>query len=447
METVAQQALKKGVIFVERVAISDLLTSDGDYPTQGHVMGAVGIHARTGQFMVFKAKAVVIATGLASAKIHRFAVDNLTGDGYAMAFRAGAEITGLEFGPQPFCVWNRKFLVSGTGQFLHGGTKLINRAGDEFLYQYEGASREFVGFEGHYDMGAVCRAIAVENIEGRGPCYFDCRGWSREKLDRMRKVLPLSMRAFDEPGVGVDLTKEPVESTPMAGHYGTSAQTGIRINTLGETVIGGLYAAGVAAYYGGGPSPQALCAVGGYRAGETAARWALEMALDENISDQVVALKEVVFAPIQRKEGISPSRVYDAINALVTPWEASLFKHEKRLLDVLAKIRRIAGEDLPRVKADDIHDLVKAAEARNFVLLMELYNIAALERKESRMVHYREDYPYTDDRYWRKWILLKNDGKGGVQVNLEPVPLGCSAIVPDSLARKPAPVAYKVEKS
>ena len=445
IESIAREALRKKVRFVERVAVSDLLTSDGAHPTGGHVVGAVGLHTRTGRFTVFKSRAVVIATGLLSPKLHFFGMDNITGDGYAMAFRAGAEITGLEFGAQNFCVWNRKFTFSGVGQFQHGGAKLLNRLAEEFLYKYEGASREFIGFEGHFDQGAVCRAIAVENREGRGPCYIDCRAWDQEKLDRMRKVLPLTMKAFDEPGVGVDLTKTPVEATPLPLIYGTSCQSGIRINTIGETVVGGLHAAGAAAYYGGGPSPQTLGAVGGYRAGEHAARWAREMEFPGTILSQAESLKESLFLPLKRKNGVQPDQIYDSVNRLVTPWEASLFKNERRIREVIARIRQIAKDDLPRVMATDVHELVKAAESRNFVLLMELYNVAALERKESRMVHYREDYPYTDDRDWRKWILLKNGADGAVRVSVEPVPLGCSAILPDRLTRKPAPVSYRVD--
>jgi succinate dehydrogenase/fumarate reductase flavoprotein subunit len=150
-----------------------------------------------------------------------------------------------------------------------------------------------------------------------------------------------------------------------------------------------------------------------------------------------------LFLPLERKEGIRPDQIYDSVNRWVTPWEASLFKSERRIRDVLTQIRQIARDDLPKIKATDTHELVKAAESRNFVLLMELYNVAALERKESRMIHYREDYPYTDDRDWRKWILFKNDGNGGIQVRIEPVPLGCSAIMPDRLTRKPAPVPYR----
>ena len=112
----------------------------------------------------------------------------------------------------------------------------------------------------------------------------------------------------------------------------------------------------------------------------------------------------------------------------------------------MAGIKAIADEELPRVKAEDVHQLVKAAEARNYVLLMEVYNVAARERKESRMVHYREDYPFTDDEDWRKLVLLGSDGKGNINVRIEPVSLGCSAILPDHLMKKPVPVAFKMEK-
>jgi succinate dehydrogenase/fumarate reductase flavoprotein subunit len=245
----------------------------------------------------------------------------------------------------------------------------------------------------------------------------------------------------------VNLQKEPVEITPMVGHYGLSCQSGIRINTLGETIVGGLYAAGSAAYYGGGPSPQALAAVGGYRAGENAAKWAREVGSIDNISDQANILKESIFLPLQKKKGVSPEHIYYSVNKLVTPWAASIFKHKRRIKRVLTEIKRIATDELPRTKANDIHELVKAAEARNYLLLMQLYNVAALERKESRMVHYREDYPYTDDQDWRKLVLLGNNGKDGIKVKIEPVPLGCSAILPDRLTKKLVPVPYKMEST
>jgi len=115
----------------------------------------------------------------------------------------------------------------------------------------------------------------------------------------MRKVLPLTMRAFDEPGVGIDLSKTPVEVTPMPSLYGTSCQSGIRINTIGETIVGGLYAAG-SAFYGGGPSPQAL-GQSGLPAGEHAAQWSRGLEFSSTISAQAESLKESLFSPLQRK--------------------------------------------------------------------------------------------------------------------------------------------------
>jgi len=444
IEAMAQYALSTGVKVVERVAVTDLLTSDGNYPTEGHIVGAVGINTRTGQFVVFRSKAVVITTGMISGKLHRIWMDNVTGDGHAMAFRAGAEIGGMEFSPSMFGVWNRKFTTGGQGQFQYGGTKLVNRLGEEFLYKYEGASKEFIGFEGREPWGELSRAIAVEILEGRGPVYFDCRAWSQEKIDKMRKLQPFVMMSFDEQGV--NMKKDLVEGTPMVGTYDNICQSGIRVNTLSESTIRGLYAAGAAAMYGAVTIPQGMCLVGGYRAGGNAAKWARDIEFADNFSVQARRLREAMFLPLQIKEGISPDQIYYSVNKVVTPWGASIFKHEERIREVLGEIRRIARDDLPRIKARDSHELVKATEARNFVLLMELHNLAALERKESRMTHYREEYPYTDDRNWLKWILLKHDGKGGVQLKIEPVPLGRSAIIPDALTRKPMPVQYKMRR-
>lgn len=444
VEAMTQEARRKGVKFVERVAVIDFLTSDGKLPTQGDISGAVGIHTRTGQFLVFKAQAVVVATGSMSPKLHYAYMDNVTGDGYAMAFRAGAEIGGMEFAPIfTFNTWNRNFCTGGQGQFQHEGAKLVNRLGEEFLRKYPTASKTSIGFEGHDDFGELCRAIAVENLEGRGPVYFDLRAWSQEKIDKIRKVLPFTMMAFDDNRI--NFKEDLVETTPMCSTYATGCTSGIRVNILSGSTIGGLYAAGAASMYGKGPLPQLQSAVGGYRAGENAAKWSRDGQAPKIQWEQVARLKKDIFAPLKRKSGLLPGEIYFSVNKIVSPWEASLFKHEKRINQVLADIRRIAKKDLPRIKVDDIHELVKANEAKNFVQLMELIFIASLERKESRLGHYREDYPYMDNRNWLKWILLKNGDKEGIRIKIEPVPLGCRAILPESLSQVPSPIRVKLD--
>lgn len=447
IETLAQEARRRGVVLVDRVTITDLLTSDGNHPTQGHVVGAVGFHTRTGQFTVFRSRATVVTTGGISAKLHTGYMDNVTGDGYALAFRAGAEIGGMEFSPTfAFTIWNRKFSTGGTGQFQHGGSRLVNRLGEEFLLKHPAASKESIAFVEQGDMGDLCRAITIEYLEGRGPVYFDLRAWNQEKIDKMWKVLPFTMMAFED--AGVNIAEQLVETTPMPVQYGMNGQSGLKVSILGESTIGGLYAAGAACMnYGSGIITQASSAVGGHRAGENAAMWARDTESVDINQDQVLRLREAAFSPLQTENGIAPGQLYASVNRVTTALGAGLFKHEKRIKEALAEIRRTASEDLPRLKADDIHQLVKANEARSFTLLMELYNISALERKESRGVHYREDYPYTDNRDWRKWILLKSNGRGGVEMKTEPVSLGRSAIMPEALSRVPSPIQYKIEKS
>lgn len=439
MEVLRKQALKRGVDLAERFMITDLLTSDGRYPTGGRVVGAVGLNTRSGQFQVYRAKSVIITTGGASAKLHLGYADNVTGDGQAMAFRAGAELGGMELSPSNyFGVWNRRFCTGGQGQFQIEGARLVNRLGEEFLNKYEACAREFIGFQGQTDYGDLCRAMAIEIIEGRGPVFFDMRNWSQEKIEKMRQVLPFTMVAFDK--AGVDLNKEIVESTPVVGLYCMSTQSGLKINRYGETNVAGLYAAGAASMVARAAMPQSLCIVCGYRAGEDSGKKAREADFHPVDQEQIEELKENIFAPLHRDNGVTPDDIYYSVNRAVTPFSVNLFKEEKRMLSVVEKIRMISREELPEMKAEDIHELVKANEARNFVLLMELLFLSALHRQESRLTHYREEHPYRDDRNWIKNIICRYNHDGGIEISIEPVDLSYHR--PANPMISPSPVKY-----
>lgn len=436
-------ALNKGVEFRERVMITEILTSDGQHPTQGHVTGAVGLDTRKGTWRVFKSKAVVISTGLINAKLHLGYSDNVTGDGAAMAFRAGAELSCMELAPcNAFSFWNRKLYSGGQAQFQIDGSRLVNRLGEEFLKKYKGAAKEFVGFELQPEFGDLCRAIAIEILEGRGPVFFDLRSWNQEKINRMRRILPFTMSAFKEDGI--DINKEMVETTPVIGFYCTSNQAGLKTNTRAETTVEGLYAAGAACMVGRGVVPQSFCFVSGYRAGESAGTRAGAIDFGTLSQEQIEKLRNTAFAPLNRKVGFDPAYIYYIANRVITPFEAGLFKEEKRIVSTLEKIRKITHENLPIVKADDVHEFIKANEVRNFLQLIELIFIAALERKESRLDHYRDDYPYRDDQNWLKWILCKSTGAGGIE--LRPIPVPLPYYSPQVRAVAPSPIQYKIAK-
>ncbi len=442
MQRMKAHALNKGVDFAEKIMVTDLLTSDGQHPTNGKVTGALGFHIRTGQLHVFRAKAVIISTGpTGSAKLYTSSVDNLTGDGQAIAYRAGAELSGMEFVMMPkFPLWERKFFGLAPSVFAQYKAKIINNAGETILEKYfPGQNIQTLG------RVEISYAMAKEALEGRGPICFDMTHWSDESIEQIRSVMPRRMRAVDE--IGIDLRKEPLESMPMLSVMGGYGQGGIRIDDSWKSSIPGLYAAGSAAhapmnYADIGGLGQAICYFSGYRSGEEAAKTALGLDSVEIDRKQAELLRQEMVLPLARTSGPSPDSIFLAINRVTVPAQLSFFKHERRIRTTLAEMRRIQKEEIPRVRAKDIHDLAKANEARNITTAVEVIYRSALERKESRLTHYREDFPYRDDIDWLKWVIVRKDRREGMAVRFEPIPIDEYPIKPAQRLRIPAPIQF-----
>lgn len=445
MEKMREEALRRGVEFEERIMAADLLTSDGKLPTGGRAAGAIGINTRTADLAVFRAKAVVLATGSMSTRMNIHYSNGISGDGHAIAFRAGAEMVNMELAvSQSFGIWNRRFATGGQQQFLMNNARIVNRLGERIMERYTAAAKvNNPEFDGHTEFGDICRAIAIENLEGRGPCYFDLSGWSQENVDKISKVLPITMAAFKD--FGIDVRKEKIESTPLTATYCTSHQAGLRITPRFETTVPGLYASGTTAFVGGGVSPQGFCNVSGHRAGEGAARSALDTKSVAIREEQVENLNKVVLGWLSNRSGASPDSLHINLNKALVPYGASFFKQERRMRETLKEVERMEKEDLPRAQAADAHDLVKLNELRNRLLVLKIIYICALERKESRFGHYREEYPYRDDFNWLKWIVANNDGKGGVSLHVEPVPFKTYPVKPPPPARMPSNTSYKLK--
>lgn len=445
VEKLRDHARSIGVDFVERVMITDLLTSDGQHPTEGRVTGAIGLNTRTGQVHVFKAKAVVLCTGPVGTKLHTAQADNLTGDGQAVALRAGADMGGMEFGEHPFFpIWQRKFLGLPPGALLTYQARPINALNENIVDKY------YPGKTSHeltrYQMGY---AIAKEVLEGRGPVYFDLSHLSDETLVRLKTVIPQDLRGIEEGGI--DLRKQKLEVFAIA-HTVMWASTGGGINKdlNGSASIPGLYGAGSSAHEGVNYSDssglaQAMCYVGGYRAGESAAKFALNSGKTMINADQVKLLKEEMLSPLGRKNGPNPEDIYLAANLATVPAQFSFFKHERRIKTVLAEMERIQKEMIPNVRANDVHQLVKANECKNSVQVLEVHHQCALERKETRFTHYREDYPYRDDVNWMKWIIVKKNKKG-MTIRFDPIPIDDYPIKLAERKKIPSPLQLSWKK-
>ncbi|MBI2303477.1 MAG: FAD-binding protein [Chloroflexi bacterium] len=433
MEVMRRQVERSGIPILERVTITDLLTSDGENPTGGRVVGAVGFHTRRGQFYVIQARATVLATGPFTSKLHYTHLDNLTGEGQMAAFRAGAELAGLEFCHHSrFAFWARRFPGHGQSQQIALGARVINARGERIMERYHPERRERAG------MSSICRAVVTEMLEGRGPCFVDMTHFSPEDVAVLRRTAATTMAAFDE--FGIDILKEPVEVTPytMLGLSG-----GIKVDARGATNLPGLLAAGSVTYGGSGSSNSAAIggAMGaitlGYGTGEAAWEAAQEAGKAHLSSQQVNRLRNEAFAPLRQDGQEKALNIIYALNRIVTPAPYSFFKREDRLREALARIRRLATERLPLVSAPDIHELVKANEARNVVAMAELGYLAALERKESRGEKlFREDYPYRDDANWLKWIVARREGDE-TRLSFWPLPFQRYPIQPAKRERIP----------
>jgi succinate dehydrogenase / fumarate reductase flavoprotein subunit len=340
-QTMRRHALSKGVELVERVMIVDLLTSDGQHPTGGRVIGAVGLHTVTGELLAFRAKAVVLATGLIGAKYYVSYTNGLTGDGQAMAFRAGADIVGNEYGQMSmFNIWERKFNTGGQAEYMRAGAKILNCLGENIAEKYAPDKKA-----SSFDRNTLAFLAAKEIYEGRGPIRFDLTHLSDSDMAQLRRVLPSAMKAFEEEGV--DLQRQTVECTPYNSFHHSC---GVRVGLTSEASLPGLYAAGSTTGGTGttasGGLSQSHCFVSGYRAGEAAARTALEMSEGAIKAEQIEELRREIFSPLGRASGPRPEDIYTAIHKVTLPLGMSFFRHESRMRVTLDEIARAPGGNL-----------------------------------------------------------------------------------------------------
>ncbi|MEE8449405.1 MAG: FAD-binding protein [Thermodesulfobacteriota bacterium] len=441
MEVMREQLLARKVKLVERVMTCELLTSDGQHPSNGRVVGALGIHGRSGEAIAFKAKAVVLATGLAGFKMRSSYADNITGDGQAMAFRAGAALANLEFGFGPrFCGFHRgRLITQSLMPFQTQGAYIVNADGERFMGRYvpERGERRST-------FGLLAQAWAKETMEGRGPIYFDMRHFTKEHIQQLRRILPIRIAPLDE--AGIDPSRDLIEARPVVAYFGG----GIHIDIWGQSDLPALLAVGNCAQFPGAAERLSggmlsICNVFGYRAGEQAARIAQEPDSHPVLSGQLNELKAGLTTPAGRKSGIRPYDIFRRLHRKLLRPEFTIVKNESTINEMLKDVRA-TKEILPQVFASDTHELIKANEARNFLDLLEPLYLACLERTESRLSHYRLDFSYRDDLNWLKWILVKKEEQG-LNVVHKPVPIERYPIQPQDREKIPAIVKFSLSQT
>jgi succinate dehydrogenase / fumarate reductase, flavoprotein subunit len=444
IRTLQYHAIHQGIDVYMECKIERLLR-DGD-----RVTGAFGYWRDTGKFVLFKAKAIVIATG-GIGKAWKITSNSweYTGDGHSLALWAGADLIDMEFVQfhPTGMVWPpsvRGILVT-EGVRGDGGT-LKNSNGERFMFNYipEFFKKETADNEAEADRwyadkknnrrtpdllprDEVARAINVEMKAGRGSphggVFLDI--CTRRPADYIRKRLPSMYHQFKELA-DVDITKEPMEVGPTC-HY---VMGGVRVEAdTTQATVKGLFAAGEAAggMHGanrlGGNSLSDLL-VFGRRAGLYAALHAKDFGGQLSVSGaEVESIARQTLEPFTRSGGENPyavqAELQDVMQNLV-----GLIRNQTELKDAIGRIQTLK-ERAARVRVEGGRTYNPgwhtALDLQSLLTVAECSAVAALERQESRGGHTREDYPGLDPT-WSKVNVVVRLKNGTIQVSREPLP-------------------------
>jgi succinate dehydrogenase/fumarate reductase flavoprotein subunit len=423
--TTFKPALKKecerlGVEICDRIMATSLLNERG---IQGaRIVGATGVNTRTGEFMIFKAKAVVLSTaGVGSiwvfntelAGISTFRSRNNSGDGTAMAWRAGAELTMME---------KSSVLRLGTG-YKHKWYSGID-AGFEHLSQVDDNGKALP--RGGNRREAVLKGELALPFWGDFPSLTE--SWRNVNWNMMfveESTTKAIRRKFIDAGFDPSKDLFPshslIEGTSPA-HFrsvdGGGDRGGVILDWDLKTTLDGLYAAGEQTY---SPGDHSYAASTGRYAGRKAADYALRASRPAISREQVALEKARVYAPIKRKDGIDWKELHAGI-ARTMQYFCSEFKTEKLLNMGLDALKDIEQNWVPKLYALDPHKLLRSLEDLSILTYSQIIIHGSLARKaSSRYLNFsRIDYPQMDPPEWNKFVTVKLEN-GKVKVGELPL--------------------------
>jgi succinate dehydrogenase / fumarate reductase flavoprotein subunit len=453
LHTMYEQVVKRGITVYDEWHVMDLAVTDEEDPADRTCHGVVAYDIQSGEVSGFRAKnGVILATGgMGQVFDHTTNAVANTGDGVAMAYRAGVPMEDMEF------IQFHPTTLPSTGVLISEGVRgeggiLYNEKGERFMFEHGYANND--GELASRDV--VSRAELTEVNEGRGIedeyVHLDMRHLGEERiLDRLENILHLA-----EDFEGADGLTEPMPVKP-GQHY---AMGGIETNEFGETAIGGLYAAGECACasvhganrLGGNALPELI--VFGKRAGRHAAgedmgeaeiptgkegEWEpadyeFEVEVGETggrgpaaadggavatdaegvLATAVERAKDRVDTLLSRR-GRNHAEIRSEVQRTMTA-NVNVFREEGRLEETLVDLRE-AREAYKDVAVSDPSrtfntDLIQTMETRNILDIAEALTMGALAREEFRGAHWRKEHQERKDENWLKHTLVSwNDGE------------------------------------
>ena len=454
LHTLYQQVVKRGIEVYDEWYVTRLAVSGEPDPEARRCHGIVAYDIQSGQIAGFHArKGVILATGgPGQVYAHTTNAVSNTGDGYAMAYRAGVPLEDMEF------VQFHPTTLPSTGVLISEGVRgeggiLYNADGERFMFEHGYANN--AGELASRDV--VSRAELTEINEGRGIdddyVHLDMRHLGEERiLDRLENIVHLA-----EDFEGVNPLQEPMPVKP-GQHY---QMGGIETNEFGQTALEGLYAVGECACasvhganrLGGNALPELVVLgkmAGRHAAGENLGEPKVPVgrtddsedgevdspvapgAVDDDLAADgagadaeagfaagdvveaaVSAERERVETLMARDDGVNHADIRERVQRTMTR-NVNVFREEAGLKQALRDIRaaRVAYRDVGVTDPSRTFntDLIHTIETRNVLDLAEAITLGALARTEFRGAHWRKNYQARDDDEWLKHTLLSWDG-------------------------------------
>ena len=386
---VLRRALEEaGVQLIDRIFVTGLLRD------QDRIVGAVAIHGRTGEFHVLKARATVIATNAIGFRAGF--VRDIAGTGTLLAYEAGATLRNPEFSyVRP---GTPRFYFEGITFAIQEGARFVNSNGEAFMRRYEPEWAD------QSDVPRIARAMALEKRKQNDPLYLDMSAIPEGMRDYFLRSKVRWMDYFFRK-LGAEAKTDMFGKTP---YYAMNQMTKMAIRTGPDcrTEIPGLLAAGLAQagcanHFAG--FHIGLCIGNGWIAGLSAIE-DLDNLSDTKLNPGLIqSFFDEAMHPLRPSAQAESDRILRDLQSIMFAYDVGILKQADRIEDALRRIA-LLQEQLQALAAPHVHELVRLKETQSMIDAAQLILGGSLFRTESRLSHFREDFPVRDDENWAVWV-------------------------------------------
>ena len=401
-----KQAKKRRVRIVNHLPITDVIVRDGE------IVGAIGLSIKNSEpvLQIIRAKSVIVTTGSASrlyppagspgCLFNTAFCPSCTGAGQAMAYRAGAKLVNMEFP-------NR-----------HAGPKFLARCGkSSWIGIFKDPRGKTIGpfvTQPTRELGDITsdvwNSVLTDLLKsGRGPTYIDCTRTAKEDIDYMIWSLEhegntAMLDYMDKEGI--DVRKHMVEFMQYEPHL---IGRGIEIDLNAESNVKGLFAAGDLT--GNFRADIAGAATFGWIAGESAAIRAKKIKKFQKAENSalVKTRRRIYSAIIARESGATWQEANMALQQIMRDYAGVEVRSETLLGAGLKYLNDLKQHILEKLTADNAHSLMRCLEVLDLLENGEAIFHTALERKETRAMHIRSDFPFTNPLLAEKYLTIRKE--------------------------------------